>query len=329
MAQKADSSLGSAVSLTPKPFPSEFENVYCGRSQSLKPNTAAEKVLVAGVDRRQRITVADGMGYPNIGLLRIEFNESTYYTGTASIVSEHQKSVLTCAHNVVEYDGIDEKFVYPTAVWFELRKNRTAGTGSEMLKRYKVTNIIVHPQYFDNPVSESGFDLAVCWIDVPKDDHTIKDLMDKFFHDRVFLGYAGLSGGSCYIGYTRSLSVVGFPGEYKGEKWGMAADVPKDKNSQPGSFKLQKGEILMYDFIDTSPGQSGSPIITSSTIVGVHTGGSDIMQKNWGTFIDSDKLKWIADSLGGRWGICEYDDVKCLYDYTGCPEGYFYSYNQP
>jgi len=80
-------------------------------------------------------------------------------------------------------------------------------------------------------------------------------------------------------------------------------------------------EILVYDFIDTSPGQSGSPIMNGygSDLVGVHTGGSAVMKKNWGTFIDSDKLKWIAESLGGHWGVGEYDDVEVLYDYTGCP----------
>lgn len=327
MAQKADFSPCSGVSLKPKPFPSEFENVYCGRCQSSKQNTPAEKVLVAGADRRQRITVADRRGYPSIGLLRIEFNGSTYFTGTASIINEQEKSVLTCGHNVVEYDVITKKFIYPTAVWFELRENRKAGSGSRMLTRYKVTKVIVHPRYFDNPESDSGFDLAVCWIDVPEDDHNIKNLKSgvKYSHERTFLVVREWPRS------LSSLSVVGFPGEYEGEKWGMSADVPKDKKSQPDSLELKRRGILMYDFIDTSPGQSGSPIMNGygSDLVGVHTGGSAVMKKNWGTFIDSDKLKWIAESLGGRWGVGEYDDVEVLYDYTGCPEGYYYSYNSP
>lgn len=53
----------SVVHLTTKEFPSEFENVFCPRNQSPKQNAAAEKVLVAGADRRQRIETAHNIDH--------------------------------------------------------------------------------------------------------------------------------------------------------------------------------------------------------------------------------------------------------------------------
>ena len=292
----------SIVSLTSKKFPSEFENVFVPRSQSPQQNIAAEKVLVTGADRRQR-TDCGRDKYPGIGLLRMEFNE-TYFTGTATIIAKGS-CVLTCAHNVVEYDVTTKEFVYATHAWFELRKNEV-GSGSVLNKRYKVTKIAVYPLYFEDPTSGSGFDLALCWIHVPKDDHTVKELYSKYeMPIPLATAYAATSA-----------AVVGFPGEHSGEKWGMESKVPKE-NIKDWIFgfdeKINEKEIFVYKFIDTSPGQSGSPVMgmKPSDVLGVHTGGSASLKKNWATAITSAKLQWIADSLGSPWSVS--NDYKTLY----------------
>lgn len=56
-----------------------------------------------------------------------------------------------------------------------------------------------------------------------------------------------------------SIAVVGFPGEYKHEKWGMVANIPKD-NKRDWTFDAKR-EIFVYKFIDTNPGQSGSTVM--------------------------------------------------------------------
>lgn len=228
----------------------------------------------------------------------MEFN-GTPFTGTATVIADGS-CLLTCAHNVVEYDETTKTFVNPTSVWFEFRENKP-GSGSILIKRYKVTRIAVYPPYFKDPSSASGFDLALCWIDVHTGDHTMKEQESKY-------GRAPpnpLSGAYS----TNLLVVVGFPGEHKGEKWGMVGDIPYDKQEgwvfgpDPFStkkYKTEGKEILVYDFIDTSPGQSGSPVIgmDSTEIFGVHTGGSASLKKNWATYISPAKLQWIVDSLG-------------------------------
>ena len=44
------------------------------------------------------------------------------------------------------------------------------------IERYKITETQVCPKYFQDPTSSSGFDLALCWIDVPIDNHTIAEV---------------------------------------------------------------------------------------------------------------------------------------------------------
>ena len=302
-------------SIIQKEFPSEFENVFNPRRQS--PKQAAEKVLTAGNDHRQRILKVDtpapgflydgGSGFPFIGLLRVEFNKN-YFMGTATMIA-HGSTVLTCAHNVVGYDPTTKEFmdpIYPTSAWFELRENKPR-RGSVMIKRYQVTSIDVYPPYFKDPSSSSGFDLALCWIDVPDDDCIVKELYSKYRGNTP----NPLSG--FYI--SSKAAVVGFPGEHSGEKWGMAADVPRSKAQDwkfgPNPFdddsdeeqKENEPDILTYDFIDTSPGQSGSPVMgmKPADIIGVHTGGSDFQKKNWATHITPKKLQWIAGELGHQW----------------------------
>ena len=307
----------SVVHLTTKEFPPEFENVFHPRNQSPKQNAAAEKVIVAGADRRQRIMTGDPpalngflyadrvSGFPFIGLLRMEFN-GTCSMGTATVIAGGS-CLLTCAHNVVDYDETTKKFVNPTSVWFELRENKPE-SGSVLTKRYKVTQTAVYPRYFEDPSSASGFDLALCWIDVPEGDHTVKQLYSKYRSPGPLSGFYG----------AYHVALVGFPGEHEGEKWGMVGEVPDSKREDwdfgpdPEKYKTKGKEILVYDFVDTSPGQSGSPVMgrESSHILGVHTGGKASLKKNWATYISPAKLKWIADALGPSWTT--YNDCGTL-----------------
>ena len=305
MAQ-AGSSCRPMVCLTTKNFPPEFENVFRARSQSPKQNTAAEKVMITGNDRRERVMHDSGeymySGSAGIGLLRMEFNGAPF-TGTATMIAGGN-CLLTCAHNVVDYDVLTKEFVYATNGWFDLRNNK-AGSGSTLIKRYQVTKVAVYPQYFKEPTSHSGFDLALCWIHVPKDDHTIKGLCPKH---RMPIPLAKL-----YV--ARRVAMVGFPGEHKGEKWGMVGVIPSEKSDDWSLPKDEEQEILVYDFIDTSPGQSGSPVMDSdgsySFVLGVHTGGSDSRKKNWATYLTQAKLEWIAENVGSPWKVMR--DYNTLY----------------
>ena len=81
---------------------------------------------------------------------------------------------------------------------------------------------------------------------------------------------------------TNKVAVIGFPGERNGEKWGMVAETPIDKKND-WNFGLK--EILVCNFIDTSPGQSGSSVLgmIPRDVIRVRTGGKAALKKNWAT----------------------------------------------
>lgn len=276
-------------------FPPAFENCFRGRGQLM-----GEKVMTKGKDRRQRIPAAQGCDwfeyqYPDIGLLRMAFNGKCS-TGTATLIAGGT-CLLTCAHNVVDYDPTanNEKFTMAEGIWFEIRNNNPEEMKKEDPKdwsteiaRYTVNinTIAVHDLYYSYPNSYSGFDLALCWIDVPEKDTTLRN--DS---------YSCSSYPVAVTDWDSKASVVGFPGEYEGEKWGMvgSVDIGKYHNRvKPG----QEMEILLYDEIDTTEGQSGSPVMLGiGDIIGVHTGGNEVKGKNWATLINTAKLEWIEKKI--------------------------------
>jgi V8-like Glu-specific endopeptidase len=177
-----------------------------------------------------------------------------------------------------------------TFSYFELRKNKTEG-GSALIQRYKVTKVSVYPPYLGNPTPHSGFDLAVGCIEVPEDDHYVQQLYSKY-SDHIPRPLAGEYS-------TSRTAVVGFPGEYNGEKWGIVREIPIHEREKWTFKKDEQKDILMYDFIDTGPGQGGSPVMGMSPreVIGVHIGGNAVRKRKWATYLNPVKLKWIADTL--------------------------------
>ena len=119
------------------------------------------------------------------------------------------------------------------------------------MKQYEVTKIAVYPLFIESSCNPE-FKLALCWIEVPKDDHIVKELYTNYgdYMPRLIARRYN----------TDTAAVVGFPNEKKGEKWGMVASVPSDqkKHWQFGidCKSSQNRETLEYDFIDTSGGQA-------------------------------------------------------------------------
>ena len=332
-------------------FPPEFANIYhpCQLSLNQSGEFEDEAAAVADtneevwainpdakIDHREYIqTSTEGVdsqsvsiqaasyndyhssGYPHIGLLRMDFEGNPRF-GTATMIADG-RYLLTCAHNVAMHKNIPgRKPMYAKNIWFELRKNGASGSeGSSLVKRYKIHKREVHPKYFDNPCPESGFDLALCWIEVPENDQHLETMTSTGI-------FPTLAAGVRYFTDKCTVAVVGFPAEVQnrnvgGEKWGMAAKVPMEQREDFGN---EQRDCLVYNFIDTSPGQSGSPIMHimgqdsdseyQCEIFGVHTGGCEIQKENYATFITYEKLKWIVRCLGSPWKINSNGDQMYL-----------------
>ena len=337
-------------------FPPEFANVYRPCQQSFNQSGELEDEEVpavhvavgetkfneevcvinpgAKIDHREYIQISTedidsqnasynsdyhSNGYPHIGLLRMEFNGKPRF-GTATMIADG-RFLLTCAHNVVTHrniPGLNPNPIYAKNIWFELRKNGVfESEGSSLVKRYKIHKREVHPKYFDNPCPESGFDLALCWIEVPENDRHLKTGI-----------FPTLAAGVRYFTDKCKVAVVGFPKEAQnrevgGEKWGMAAKVPMKQREDFRISGIEQRDCLVYDFIDTSAGQSGSPVMHIMgqdsdseylcEIFGVHTGGSDIHIENYATFFTYEKLDWIVQHLGSPWKINSKGDPNQIY----------------
>ena len=281
-------------------FPLEFEGVYRGRcgtwsEQQLNIELSTEEKLLTKNDRRKRDN--NNGQYAAIGLLRTEFETEVnkeltkvYSHGTATIIADG-RYVLTCAHNLVESKVVPKnkpkKFVYAQNVWFDIRVNKADG-GYDIIKRYSVSKCFIYPPYLDNPTCDSGFDLAICVLDIPHDDRIIPEIRQNY----------GIPSLSTSAHLAKKIAVVGFPEEFKGEKWGMVANVPDDMESDWHQFLYNESEILVYNFVDTTNGQSGSPVMCESGhIIGVHTGGAIAQMQNWATYLASSKMQWIKSCL--------------------------------
>ena len=60
------------------------------------------------------------------------------------------------------------------------------------------------------------------------------------------------------------------------------------------------GQFVIYTDIDTTPGNSDSPVISEADelIIGVHTG--SIMSENYGTYINDNMREWIKTKTTGK-----------------------------
>eukprot|EP01084_Bolivina_argentea_P070680 128521_1 len=265
-----------------------------GKSAEYDQKSDFEKVLNKKKgDQRQRVQLWPGIQDPAVGSLIMCFGDKEYL-GTATLLKTKNNIgyILTCAHNVVEIDPFNQKPIFADWIIFQRRITEKKG-GSFSQHAIKITNInknncFVYPYYYNHPTSSSGYDLAIIQCKITHQD--IKAMRHQKRPDRLHLSRnARLCSLVKEADYCQ---VSGYPGEKNGECWGCN-----------GSMKLEK-ECITYSSIDTSGGQSGSPIYLygdahgqSPHIVGVHTGGNEALGKNWGTRFTIEKLKWIGNNI--------------------------------
>ena len=87
-----------------------------------------------------------------------------------------------------------------------------------------------------------------------------------------------------------SVFLYGYPGDNKdklGQLWGM--------NGNYHFISKNNNELMYYNNIDTSGGQSGSPIfVSNNNILAIHTMGDNLnIKRNYATVLNRDKINWI------------------------------------
>ena len=197
---------------------------------------------------------------------------------------------LTAAHNVIYIDPVNGLEVEPEYVTLEIRNN-IENNKSKVIYSFDVINVEIYPKYYDNPTEYSGYDIALIAI---KDKDNILQNMKHIPIKKIDDKHSNIA------------KIIGYPGKYKNDitthwLYGMT-----------GKYKIQKQQKLIeYSDINTSSGQSGAPILTTSdnkntinniynnwsnvNIIGIHTGGNS--EKNWGTNINKDITDWIITKI--------------------------------
>jgi len=247
----------------------------------------------------------DDNNYPCIGHMIMKFGDDVYVgTGTIFYTNDNSKTgyILTCAHNLVTVDVTDNKnFIWASRIWISF-KRENAEKSHQTWCAFSINKMYVHPKYLRYPNGYSGYDIGICEFDYKSKWYADGIMQLNREHSALYVNTHSLFFTEIQPDVIDYFEVVGFPAEKRGELWGMRA--PKSGGQVSGIQILEK--VISYKSIDTTPGQSGSPMLisvgdygklTEKCIIGVHTGGSQPFNKNYGTRITKEMIQWIASTL--------------------------------
>ncbi|MDR0297807.1 MAG: trypsin-like peptidase domain-containing protein, partial [Streptococcaceae bacterium] len=125
------------------------------------------------------------------------------------------------------------------------------------------------------------------------------DLALIFLNQNIGL-QTGWMGMSSSLSVGQPITLAGFPGDYRDQMWKMSGSASSISNS-----------LISYSNISTYPGQSGSPLIsTSNTIVGVNVAQAVYGENsskvpsdqattypNWGIQLTTANIAWIQNNV--------------------------------
>lgn len=197
-----------------------------------------------------------------------------------------------------------------------------------------VTEFAIHPNYVSNPSIYSGHDIAIALVETktwPSERCPFSGLpvYPDYPYNPFTIGLFRGRQSTVGQGQGRQSQEKGMPQVFGGE--GAIAQVsvcgyPKEVQwaGEEGSGKMfgmdghgqmsEAGNLIVYRDIDTSGGQSGSPVIHErrlhdgdecDTIVGVHVGGNAAEGCNVATAITADIKDWIVSTMAA-WGVAIY-----------------------
>eukprot|EP01084_Bolivina_argentea_P276789 472370_1 len=183
----------------------------------------------------------------------MEYSSTCYGLGSGTIVHHtlNKAYVLTAAHNIVSVDEHNIKQLeYPQYIWIEINKNTL--NGCKTLKRYNCSDYHIHLSYIkylqNGNINESatGYDIAIIEVsDMENELRKIDPVKLRLFKSQ--------------INDSMNVKVIGYPGQenkLRGQLYGMKGVC----NFKYINDKIKYNKLLIYDNIDTSGGQSGSPI---------------------------------------------------------------------
>jgi len=212
--------------------------------------------------------------------------------------------LLTCAHNFAVKDDLTGEFVFPEPGHIQFYQGRDGV--SDYFKKYDVKDFVIHPKYFDNPSPASGFDIAIARLDL--EPHILPQDSNRTIKKKLGIGspyYVNLLVNSAEDKWYEWITVAGYPAEdeKRSHQYTMTGCLSESYRNTAG------GHVLLYKDIDTTGGQSGSPVFSASReerrtdLVGVHTGYAGAGQGNVATAWSPLLEEWLIEVLKnmGMW----------------------------
>lgn len=281
---------------------------------SLKRHFAEEKVL-RSVDRRKKVDKKSAIfdNHKALGKLKMRFDgSSSPGVGTGALVkfnNTHDVFILTAAHNLYNLDLPCEKRE-ATKAWFIWKSNLPEQTEEKL--EFEKSSWSIHPSYKVNGGKDGG-DVAIIRLSNAQRQQLVEQ---GFIFYNPFTWFEEphcllIDKQACAkkLHKDAQVSIAGYPGEKEGV-WYCNGRIKSEGtyNSMLPSGEYRRCDELRprmlgaYDEIDTSPGQSGSPVVRVSQsgknlmVVGVHIWGS--ATANYATMIKEEVFDWLQGQIG-------------------------------
>ena len=193
--------------------------------------------------------------------------------------------ILTAGHNIMTLNPRQYKATKAKCIKCKINGKWYESDEFYAYDKYNLGNINDHDKH----------DMAVIKV-VINEDFMFYNVFPKLVSFENNTGYHDcINNNECFI--------AGYPAEKRGGLYGMNGTYRYIKNN------IYNNDTICYDDIDTTGGQSGSPIfVNNNNIVGVHIrAGENGNKANYGCPLNDKKIKWIHDIM--KMKRC-YDDQK-------------------
>eukprot|EP01084_Bolivina_argentea_P312789 541553_1 len=305
------------------------------REEKSEDDCEQESVIVDDNDRRRIIPSDEPLEQPKyVGRVMARYSQlqGKAVSGTGNVfkidIQKQLLYVITAAHNLVYFIRKEKQYCDCIVHKSTFERITTQNGSFRIQKEFDMLNCYIHPEYKKQakPENINGVDIAIAIFKLDNDAF-YKHLFQKrggavFLYDAIWPFFDG----------NKIISLYGFPmhphnkNGWNGKMLGMTcvASYSKwDDDYIKTPDNIHKN-ILEYDRLDTTIGQSGSAIWSwhseakQHVIVGIHSGGNPKKKKeikprfNIGVRICGEILKWIENSIGfdNQYEAINYSKIK-------------------
>eukprot|EP01084_Bolivina_argentea_P162490 282772_1 len=195
------------------------------------------------------------------------------------------------------------KLIKPKDIYFARRGNGINHKLGQSIERYQVDHYEIPDKYYTFSRPHDGYDICI----ITCKCHDVNGInLYKQNCSKITLIQDIKFGGNESVLY-----IYGYPGSKREEKdhriyyylYGMGTSKIDTQSRFKIVLNAKNKAYIVNKTIDTTCGQSGSCIYsynntnTGYLIYGIHVGGSQKQQSNFGTFFDDDNMDWIKNVL--------------------------------